>query len=423
MASKYKISLYFIGICLIFSLFLLASFVKFKKEEKERSPLVIVNNGLSINFLQGKNIKIANNTKKYTFSITNNTEEKKFYHISLENIKCNQENITYDLKEKNNKLNITKNSFSEENKYLANFIEIKARETHFYELTIYEKEKLNLNAEITIGMQESQEDYFANTILKNNEIKKLPLTKVGEEIAATNEGLIETKDDYGISYYFRGNIPNNYVLFANLLWRIVKINGDGTIKLVLNDYIETPSNFYNGEEKLSLEEKLNFTKTNINKSLEDWYQLKLKDYETYLISHKYCVTDTILNEFEQTKEYVGKNNLKNSSKLELKCSSLGYPARIGLLSAEEIAFAGGSLNEINTNYYLYTPEKETGWWTITPSSSDATNVIYFEVNTSGKLQEESLGSYYRGLKPVINLIKKTSVTGNGTNIDPYIIKE
>ena len=44
-----------------------------------------------------------------------------------------------------------------------------------------------------------------------------------------------TNDDYGTSYYFRGNVKNNYVNFAGMCWRIVRISGDGSIKLILED--------------------------------------------------------------------------------------------------------------------------------------------------------------------------------------------
>jgi hypothetical protein len=43
-------------------------------------------------------------------------------------------------------------------------------------------------------------------------------------------------DDYGTSYYFRGNITNNFVSFAGMCWRIVRVTGDGSIKLALYNY-------------------------------------------------------------------------------------------------------------------------------------------------------------------------------------------
>ena len=39
-------------------------------------------------------------------------------------------------------------------------------------------------------------------------------------------------DDYGTSYYFRGNVTNNYVKFAGYYWRILRINGNGSIRIL-----------------------------------------------------------------------------------------------------------------------------------------------------------------------------------------------
>ena len=55
-----------------------------------------------------------------------------------------------------------------------------------------------------------------------------------------NERILEkvlsmSNDDYGISYYFRGQVSDNYVNFADMCWRIIRIAGDGSIKLILED--------------------------------------------------------------------------------------------------------------------------------------------------------------------------------------------
>ena len=51
-----------------------------------------------------------------------------------------------------------------------------------------------------------------------------------------------TQDDYGTSYYFRGNVEDNYVNFAGMCWRIVRIAGDGSTKLILEDQNTTCEN-------------------------------------------------------------------------------------------------------------------------------------------------------------------------------------
>ena len=45
-------------------------------------------------------------------------------------------------------------------------------------------------------------------------------------------GIYASEDDLGISYYFRGNITNNYVKFAGYYWRIIRINGDGSLRVI-----------------------------------------------------------------------------------------------------------------------------------------------------------------------------------------------
>ena len=76
---------------------------------------------------------------------------------------------------------------------------------------------------------------FAETILANNEVKT-PITTPGAAISTASEALLaSTEDDYGTSYYFRGAVKNNYVQFANKCWRIVRVGGDGSVKLILHN--------------------------------------------------------------------------------------------------------------------------------------------------------------------------------------------
>ena len=51
-------------------------------------------------------------------------------------------------------------------------------------------------------------------------------------VEKSNGYLCKTLDNYGTSYYYRGNVQNNYVKFANFYWRIVRINGDGSIRMI-----------------------------------------------------------------------------------------------------------------------------------------------------------------------------------------------
>ena len=76
---------------------------------------------------------------------------------------------------------------------------------------------------------------FAETILANNEVKN-PITTPGAAVSTVSEALLTAaEDDYGTSYYFRGAVTNNYVEFANKCWRIVRVDGDGSVKLILHN--------------------------------------------------------------------------------------------------------------------------------------------------------------------------------------------
>ena len=74
--------------------------------------------------------------------------------------------------------------------------------------------------------------------VKFDEITTYKATKVDKYTSqslvfdSSDVGLYKTSDDYGDSYYFRGNIDNNYVEFAGYVWRIIRINGDGSIRMI-----------------------------------------------------------------------------------------------------------------------------------------------------------------------------------------------
>ena len=70
--------------------------------------------------------------------------------------------------------------------------------------------------------------------------KETPTTTPGQVVSNEKEKILsKTEDDNGNSYYFRGNVIDNYVNFANMCWRVVRIQGDGSTKLILEDQDDT----------------------------------------------------------------------------------------------------------------------------------------------------------------------------------------
>jgi len=70
--------------------------------------------------------------------------------------------------------------------------------------------------------------------IENGEIPKYVNTTVPNfsNPAITDEGVFALEDDYGTSYYYRGAVENNYVKFGNYYWRIIRINGDGSLRII-----------------------------------------------------------------------------------------------------------------------------------------------------------------------------------------------
>lgn len=60
--------------------------------------------------------------------------------------------------------------------------------------------------------------------------------------SSSNPGLYKGEDDYttyendtakdNFTYYYRGDVKNNWVSFGDFLWRVVRINGDGSIRMI-----------------------------------------------------------------------------------------------------------------------------------------------------------------------------------------------
>src|SRR5699024_3301847 len=50
----------------------------------------------------------------------------------------------------------------------------------------------------------------------------------------SEQGLYAVPDDYGTSYIYRGDVENNNVYFGGYYWKIIRMNGDGSIRMIYN---------------------------------------------------------------------------------------------------------------------------------------------------------------------------------------------
>lgn len=401
MRIVYKRSLTFIAILIVLIGCIGIGYLFYDKVILDETQ-VVVNDELSINYLDGQNI-ITNG--EYRFSVTNNGNNDVYYRISVNDITGYDENLTYTLTSNDTNIKIEKKALDVDNPVIANNILIPALETKNFILTV--NGNTNTSFSLNVEKIEDVEEYFYMTILNNNELKK-PTTVVGEEISSTNEGLIEDKDDDGATYYFRGAVDNNYVSFANLIWRIVRINGDGTVRLVLNETIDTLST-YNNEET-------SFKETALYDSLETFYENNLSYYEKNIANSKFCSETSITDN-----KYNAYTRIITNEIPTFNCLGTSFISRIGTLMVDEIVYAGALYDEENTNYYLYNSEIENLWWTSSLARKDDSSIYPFLVSPNGSLTESVASTLYRGVRPVINLSRNTKVSGSGTLTDPYTV--
>ena len=324
---------------------------------------------------------------------------------------------------------------------------------------------------------------FSETILANNEVKT-PITTPGAAISTASEALLaSTEDDYGTSYYFRGAVTNNYVEFANKCWRIVRVGGDGSVKLILhNDNPTGAANpcdaannsasaafaHYNGSTYTSRfnenyddnayigfkygtpgSSKYETTHANTNKStiltnLETWYTNNLKTYESVIDDTVWCndktnVTDTSYDPWSitpnglgyaknvtyygATKRLVGTSGSAGGTGPSLKCNGelSKINSKVGLITADELALAGYAAGTGNTTTYLQENATDTYWWSLSPYGFDVGSAGVWGVNGSaGYFDNYNVRGTY-GVRPSISLKSTTNVTGDGTSEKPYIV--
>lgn len=372
---------------------------------KNRSYDVEVDGNLSINYKDGKNFEVAKSAE-FVFSIVNNSDDIKYYDISLRNVTDKINYILYD-----NDKEIKKGTIKYGNELIISNKLIESQNSVEYKIKITNQSKNdNVRGKIEVKVNEEVVVNFAKTILKNNKINEVSLTKIGEELGTSNEGLIKDQDDLGTTYYFRGNVVNNYVKFANFLWRIVRINGDDTVRLILNDLTDNVSNIY-AEESTDFEYK----NSNLKEYLDIWFQDNIQDFESYVSNNKYC-SDVNHND---AYIYQANTRLKVNNIPTFTCLGASYNSNIGLISADEVILAGGKIGVSNTSYYLYNSDIESEYFTMTASSGTEKNIKMFGVNSNGAVIEDIDASLFRGVRPVITLIKNVEVKGDGTIENPY----
>ena len=271
---------------------------------------------------------------------------------------------------------------------------------------------------------------------------------------STEKELSSTQDDYGTSYYYRGGVEDNYVNFAGMCWKIVRIQGDGSIKLILEDRsAECNSSSYTGNwsdgntiafgyDSSHKADFLNYsgglagslksfqttlsTELTTGKSLNDY--LKVDDW-----CYDYNAVSTDSDRYQYYGAYKRIYTDKNPS---LKCTGTklnkykdNTDMYVGTLTADEMSFAGAA-GSTNYSHYLmnnYARSNNYSWWGLSPYYYDAEDEggydLAFELSGLGSFYYTYVDNSWIGhSRPAVTLLSSTIIkTGNGTKSNPYTV--
>ncbi len=275
-------------------------------------------------------------------------------------------------------------------------------------------------------------------ILADNPVSESPPeTFATTETSAPINTLFPMQDDDGTSYYFRGLVTSNYVSFADILWRIVRVNGDGTVRLVTDNSIgastfnkATDDHKYVGYtyDNSHICTKANpcygteGTASTIKTYLDEWYNTNLKSYEDKIVTGNYCNDTTYTGNTNRT--YGAENRLSPDMNPTptLKCPDTSvnyggnYKLKIGLLSADELALTGVTGYPYSDTFVRWDP------WSFSPSSSIQTRA--FVTSIYGRTHNFiSAVDERNSVQAVINLKADALTTsGDGTESNPYVVE-
>ena len=466
---------------------------------------------MKITYSGGANINLAGiypkddvwATKTITVTGNNTTDAEMYYKLTLvvdSNTFKTDDPLQYELVSTNTSTNgeiiptISKTDLTENSIELGSGHFVKANNAkHTYLLKIYYPKKatsqnanqgaaFSAHVEITSAKAPTVKT-LAQTILAKNEVKA-PITTPGAAVSTASEALLASaEDDYGTSYYFRGTVTNNYVEFANKCWRIVRVGGDGSVKLILHN--DNPTGVanpcdaannsasaafarYSGETYKSAfntnyndnayvgfkygtvgasdyaSAHANTNKSTILTNLETWYTNNLKDYADAIADTVWCndktnVTDTTydpygwnpnglgygtnITYYGASQRLLSASNHAGGTGPGLKCNGelSKINSKVGLITADELAYAGYAYGSGNTTTYLQENATDTYWWSLSPYYFNGGLAgVWGVYGSDGSFGDSGVGYTY-GVRPSISLKSTTNVTGEGTSSSPFII--
>ena len=273
-------------------------------------------------------------------------------------------------------------------------------------------------------------------------------------------------------YYFAGDAKNNWVKFGGFYWRIIRTNYDGSIRLLYSGTSHNTTAGYIGTSKFntstndpmyvgymygttgSLESnRLNTNDSTIKTYIDKWYNKNLSSYSKYISTEAvYCndrteqTAGTYSTSSTSTFYYAPHGRLSTNKTPTYNCTNikdafsginseakLTYP--IGLMTADEIAYAGGkAFTDLPSPYAWYylnsaggsiTGSTPWSWYVLSPFGWTGSFSFVWGIGdprAPGRLFDSG-ASGGTSVRPSVSLLSCNLISGgDGSANNPYIVK-
>ena len=227
-----------------------------------------------------------------------------------------------------------------------------------------------------------------------------------KSIVTTGDGLYLDSTEKN-RYVYKGSSPNNIIKFNNANWRILSVETDGTLKIILEDKLNHIA--------WNIDSSNEWSNSAAEKALLNYYQALPAEYKDNTTAHIYNI-----GKLQADKNF----GLEKEVDIEKSRETLG---NIGLITPSDYVKASNNLtctsasNSMIASYpcrdqnYLYKPDYS--WMTMIASNVE--EYIWY-IGVSGVYNNAKASSVF-WLRPVVYLKANTQLTGSGTSSNPYII--
>ena len=232
------------------------------------------------------------------------------------------------------------------------------------------------------------------------------------DIVTSGDGLYEDEYEDG-RYFYKGGNPNNYVTFNNEQagWRIASIEPDGTIKImrinsISNQYWDT-SGSNNWASPASLNTYLNGTYYNSLNSLA----------QSQIVSHDWSIGAVTWDNNDLAAQINNENGTKWNGKVALVTVSEYLRSNSNKNSCGSFSLNNDNYSSCrNTNWMYYSSDY---WWTLSSIAGSSDNSFFMYSGGGFGAGSVSYGS--TAVRPVVYLSSEVTLTGSGTQSDPYVV--